>query len=341
MASQDHIHFDRTDGGLQRLAARFGGHAYDLHRHETYAVGLTTWGAQSFHYRGGLQTSAAGQVMVIHPDEAHDGHAGVDEGFAYRMLYIDPGAVSAALGTAATPFVPDVVSDDPALADLLREAFADFPRPLEPIAADAIVGHVAERLAARCDSGVRLRRQPTAHRAVGRARDFLIAEAPRTVASEELEKVSGLDRFALGPALPCRLRHLAAPLPGRPTPRARPGNDRRGRAALRSCRRHRLRRPEPSHPPLRRALRTDPRPVGRPDQDLIRTGVDHLVAIEQEQAGCGGSENPRTCARSSTRGTPRVDTNVSATPWCNRFAFVGASSPCSREPEITKMHRRS
>src|SRR3954451_18087643 len=28
----------------------------------------------------------------------------------------------------------------------------------------------------------------------------------------------------------------------------------------------------------------DARPVGRPDQDLIRTGVDHVVAIEQEQA---------------------------------------------------------
>jgi AraC-like DNA-binding protein len=197
MASQDRIQVDPGDGSLQRLAARFGGHAYDLHRHETYAVGLTLWGAQSFHYRGRLATSAAGQVMVIHPDEAHDGHAGVDEGFAYRMLYIDPGAVSAALGTAATPFVPDVVADDPALAGLLREAFADFPRPLEPIAADAIVGRVAELLSARCDAPTRPRRLPTAHQAVGRARDFLIAEAPRIVASQELERVSGLDRFAL------------------------------------------------------------------------------------------------------------------------------------------------
>jgi AraC-like DNA-binding protein len=194
--AQDHIRFDPPNGGLQRLTARFGGHAYDLHRHETYAVGLTLWGAQSFHYRGGLSTSAAGQVMVIHPDEPHDGHAGVDEGFAYRMLYIDPGAVSAALGTRAVPFVPEVVADDPALADLLREAFAEFPRTLEPIAADAIVSRVAELLSARCD-GVRPRKPPADRRAVERARDFLVAEAPRTVASEELERVSGLDRFAL------------------------------------------------------------------------------------------------------------------------------------------------
>jgi AraC-like DNA-binding protein len=197
MTPSDHIQLDHSAGGsLQRLAARFGGHAYDLHRHETYAVGLTVWGAQSFHYRGALHTSAAGQVMVIHPDEAHDGHAGVDQGFAYRMLYVDPGAVGAALGRLAAPFVPEVVSDDPALADLLREAFADFPRPLEPIAIDAIVSRLADLLSARGDSPAP-RKSATAHSAIGRARDFLIAEAPRTVASEELERVSGLDRFAL------------------------------------------------------------------------------------------------------------------------------------------------
>lgn len=64
MCTSDQIRFDPTRAGLQRLTARFGGHAYDLHRHETYAVGLTLWGAQSFHYRGELRTSAAGQIMV-------------------------------------------------------------------------------------------------------------------------------------------------------------------------------------------------------------------------------------------------------------------------------------
>jgi len=194
--SPDHIRFDQPVAGLQRLSARFGGHAYDLHRHETYAVGLTIWGAQSFHYRGTLRTSRAGQVMIIHPDEAHDGHAGVERGFAYRMLYVDPGAVSAALEGAPPPFVPEVVTEDPVLTGLLGEAFGDFPRPLEPLAHDAIVARLAERLAARSD-GRRPRPGPTARRAVALARDFLDAEAHRAVASEELERLCGLDRFAL------------------------------------------------------------------------------------------------------------------------------------------------
>jgi AraC-like DNA-binding protein len=193
----DRIRFDQPRTGLQRLAARFGGHAYDTHRHETYGVGVTLWGAQSFHYRGSLRTSRAGQVMVLHPDEAHDGHASVEAGFGYHMLYVDPAAVSAALEGASPPFVPEVVADDPDLAELLSEAFADFPNPLEPLAVDAIVERLAHRLAARGDGGKSVRPSATAYRAVGLARDFLAAEAHRTVGSEELEQVTGLDRFAL------------------------------------------------------------------------------------------------------------------------------------------------
>lgn len=198
----DQIRFDEPHAGLQRLAARFGGHAYDLHRHETYGVGLTLHGVQAFHYRGARTASRTGQVMVLHPDEAHDGHAGVADGFAYRMLYIDPRAISAALGDAPPPFVSEAVAQDPALAAVLQEAFADFPRSLEPLAVDAVVARLAEGLAVRADSGRPMPREATvnrtiAFRAVGRVRDFLAAEAPRSIASEELERLSGLDRFAL------------------------------------------------------------------------------------------------------------------------------------------------
>lgn len=197
MRDGDLIRFDQPQAGLQRLSARFGGHAYDPHRHETYAVGLTLSGAQSFHYRGALRTSRAGQVMVLHPDETHDGHATAADGFAYRMLYVDPALVSSALDGRSPPFVPDAVADDPALAELVRDAFADFPQPLEPLALDALVGRLAELLAARSDGEAPAWREPAARREVNRARDFLTAEALRTVRSEELERVSGLDRFAL------------------------------------------------------------------------------------------------------------------------------------------------
>lgn len=193
----DQIRLDRPTSGLQRLEGRFGGHAYDLHRHETYGIGLTLYGVQQFHYRGSLRASRARQVLVLHPDEAHDGHAGEGRAFAYRMLYLDPAAISQALDGASPPHVAEAVGHDPETARVIEEAFVDFPRPLEPLAVDATIGRLADLLARRGDGGPRRRRGIVALRAVTRARDFLVAASHRTVGSDELERVSGLDRFTL------------------------------------------------------------------------------------------------------------------------------------------------
>jgi len=193
----DQIRLDRPTAGLQRLAARFGGHAYDLHRHETYGIGLTLYGVQQFHYRGSLRASHGGQVLVLHPDEPHDGHAGEGGAFAYRMLYLDPAAVSEALDGASPPYVADVVAHDEATAHAIDEAFVDFPQPLEPIAVDALTGRLADLMARRSDGKPRRSGGSVALHAATRARDFLVAESHRIVGSDELERVSGLDRFAL------------------------------------------------------------------------------------------------------------------------------------------------
>lgn len=63
---------------LERIEAYFGGHGYDMHRHDTYAIGRTLAGVQSFHYRRAMQHSLPGGTIVLHPDEAHDGQAGTD-----------------------------------------------------------------------------------------------------------------------------------------------------------------------------------------------------------------------------------------------------------------------
>jgi AraC-like DNA-binding protein len=197
-AAGDFVALDEPQAGLQRLVARFYGHAYDPHRHECYAIGVTDWGVQSFRYRGIERASVRGQVIVIHPDEPHDGHAGVPSGFGYRMLYIDPTLVQRALGCAgAPPFVPEVVADDAETVSILAEAFVDFPTPLEPLAGDAVVARLADGLARRGDRRRTRRRSSRAPARVEIARSFLVAECHRPVTSADLEAVTGLDRFSL------------------------------------------------------------------------------------------------------------------------------------------------
>src|SRR5215467_3172911 len=85
-ALAEFLSIDPPAAGLQRLRAGFSGHAYDRHRHETYAIGVTETGLRCFHYRGGAPASRTGRVSVIQPNKANDGHAAAPGGFAYRML---------------------------------------------------------------------------------------------------------------------------------------------------------------------------------------------------------------------------------------------------------------
>src|SRR5437762_9020784 len=84
-------------GGIELLRAWFSGRAYTRHRHDTYAIGVTEVGVQTFDYRGRVESSRPGQVVVLHPDEPHDGRAGAEGRFGYRIVYVEPARIAAAV----------------------------------------------------------------------------------------------------------------------------------------------------------------------------------------------------------------------------------------------------
>ncbi len=189
--------------GIELFEAWFEGHAYDKHRHDTYAIGLTDLGVQAFDYRGAAQVSTAGNVIVLHPDELHDGHAGTEEGFGYRMLYVSPlrifDAVRSISPRAVLPFIPKAVCHDPVLAGVIGSAFREgeaFSR--ESLANDSLILELAEGLLRndpKSRAGASRRKLDLV--ALERSRQFLDAEHHRVVSSSELEDVSGLTRYEL------------------------------------------------------------------------------------------------------------------------------------------------
>ena len=194
---RDWIRIGRSRPGLERVEARFVGHAFAPHRHDTYAIGITLGGVQAFDYRGAGRRSTCGQAFVLHPDELHDGRAGTDSGFRYRILYLDPGLIGEALGARPLPFVREAVCDDPRLVAAIGPALADLDLPLEDLQHDAIVTGLAQALAAADRSVPRRPLSAADRRAVRRARDYLGAGFARAVRSSELEAVTGLGRYAL------------------------------------------------------------------------------------------------------------------------------------------------
>ncbi len=184
--------------GLERIEAFFTGHAFDPHRHDTYAVGLTLSGVQCFTYRGEARDSLAGQAIVLHPDEVHDGRSGVETGFTYRMVYVEPRLIRDALGglIRSLPFVPTPVTGDARMVAAAAGALAAADRTMEPLEADQAVLALAEAMAALA-GGFQAPADPVTSRAVDIARDLLDAQRERVVESEELERATGMDRWQL------------------------------------------------------------------------------------------------------------------------------------------------
>jgi AraC-like DNA-binding protein len=186
--------------GVALLRAWFAGEAYAKHRHDTYAIGLTDCGVQVFDYRGSVQVSTPGQVVVLYPDEVHNGRAGTEDGFGYRIIYVQPSHLSEALQILCgrpypLPFVSEPVSTNAKLAQAVQGAFQS---PLESLAVDSLVLDLAEGLMAGERSGGRLvAAQRVDVPVIERARQFLDAERTRVVHSTELESITGLTRYDL------------------------------------------------------------------------------------------------------------------------------------------------
>jgi len=170
--------------------------AFEPHRHDTYAIGITTAGVQTFRYRGARRVCLPGQFHVLHPDETHDGAAGTDDGFGYRILYAAPELVRDALDGRALPFVADPVQPATPATRLVASFLADIAEPINDLSRAEIAAALADTLrslSGRPDGG----RPAIDVRAVELARDYLAAHASEQTPASTLELVTGADRFTL------------------------------------------------------------------------------------------------------------------------------------------------
>jgi len=195
--NRDWARYRQPRRGVETLRAYFRAHAFDRHAHGTLAVGTTDGGVQRFRYRGGQHDSTAGGMIILHPGEPHDGECGAEDGFTYRMIYLDPGSGVELLREAELgshlPFAPE-----PLLRDtVLRRSF------------EALWGALGSEPGLRQDEAlVRLwqtlsrglgdrQAVPSATKGVARVRDAL-ADAPHEHWSlDELAAIAGISRFAL------------------------------------------------------------------------------------------------------------------------------------------------
>lgn len=187
--------FVEAPGDIQRIEACLSGVAYAPHRHDTYTIGITLSGIQSFTYRGAERASHPGQIVILHPDEKHDGRAGDDEAFRYRAAYISPADIQEALNGQALPFVEGGVSTDAGLHRAAVALLEDFQRPLSRLEYQDALHDLALALQAAAGCAVAIKRAN--REACALARDYMEASLSRGFSLEDLERVTGQCRWQL------------------------------------------------------------------------------------------------------------------------------------------------
>ncbi|MGF6628646.1 hypothetical protein ABH908_002285 [Pseudomonas frederiksbergensis] len=244
---------------MERIEAFFGGHGFTPHRHDTYAIGRTLSGVQSFQYRKSQRHSLPGKTIVLHPDEVHDGEAGTEAGFHYRMIYIEPALIQQVLGGKPLPFIEGGLSSDPRLGAATQVLLQNLDACIEPLEEDDAIYDLAQALDTL--SGQRGRRKSFDFAAAERARALIHDSLDRVITLDELSQASGRDRWSLSRDF--RALYGTRPLSVHDSAPARPGKSIDGWGPLdgRGGRMRRFFRPKPHDASIRPDLRRLPRPV--------------------------------------------------------------------------------
>lgn len=185
----------RSNGPHECTEAFFRGSAYSPHRHDTYTFAVTTYGVQSFNYRGELRHSTPGKIVVLHPDELHDGQAGTEEGFGYRSVCVAPSDIQDALGGHPLPFVKTGISTSLELAEIVNTLLADLELEIEEDERDDAISELANVLRQISDQPVP--KNSIDSHAVRQAKAFIEDRIVSGFSLSELEKEVNQDRWKL------------------------------------------------------------------------------------------------------------------------------------------------
>ncbi len=181
--------------GIELLRWDASTHRYARHSHEGYAIGAVQRGAHAFTSRGRTWTAVSGCVIVVNPEDAHDGRpAARDDAYSYRMMYVE----RTAMALAGAPFFRECVVTDSALARRLLEIHRALERSEARLECDTLVTTALRELAqhhGRVRPGIDKtgKRQP----GVSVVLEYLTEHFTEECSLTDLAALAGVDRFQL------------------------------------------------------------------------------------------------------------------------------------------------
>ena len=204
--AKDQSRFWRLDtslGEVQMLSAHYVRQHFARHTHDGYGVGVIEHGAMAFDYMGERLVAPQGHVNLVVPGEPHDGHAAEEQGWVYRMFYLEADTLRDIASQMAgrphdLPFFKSGVLDDPALAAGLRGLHRRLESGITPLEAESeLLITLAHWIRRHSDDPPQNRPPAQDHPAVARVRDLIETGHACTLSLDGLSREACLSPYHL------------------------------------------------------------------------------------------------------------------------------------------------
>lgn len=195
--------FTKELGGLPLLNANFKNQNFARHVHEGYCIGVIDKGAQQFFRSGANHIASRDCIILVNPDQVHDGHSATDYGWSYRAIYPLESMLESVLqefvgSNKGTALFKEPVVSDRQTANLLRQLYTDLETCEDPIKKEALYFHaMASLLQRHAKPYNQLKELGAEHKAVKQVKEYLDANVSEKVSTQELANLVQLNPFYL------------------------------------------------------------------------------------------------------------------------------------------------
>lgn len=178
--------------GVELYCAHITKYAFQPHTHEAFGIGAITAGAQRFRYRGEQLVAPVNSLILMNPDELHTGESASENGWQYRMIYLEASLLASLTGEPHWGF-NSAVNDDPLRARQISRLIGELWQAPDTISQQGLLLQLVEtfRPYARHSGG---KSEEAPHRFLT-VREYLYENYMHSVTLEELAALMSLSPY--------------------------------------------------------------------------------------------------------------------------------------------------
>ncbi|MFS2224153.1 AraC family ligand binding domain-containing protein [Pantoea sp. B65] len=175
--------------GVELYHAHISRYAFEPHTHEAFGMGTIDFGAERFRYRGVNHVAPTHSLVLMNPDELHTGESATQDGWRYRMIYIEPQMLETLSGEAGWWFT-DAVREDRLTSQRLSQALALLWQATDSLAVESQMLIIMQLLRPHARVAKPLIVEPAQR--FDRVRDYLRENFERNITLAELAALVSL-----------------------------------------------------------------------------------------------------------------------------------------------------